>query len=120
MFNNFFNEVRYGMKIIFSASKKFFILKLILSFISSLLPYLPLFLWRRLLNSLVVFTNGNTYDAMRTIVILTGLYCAVLLISKFVDSVEQIVTYKYNDEVNYYIDNLMIDKVSSIFLTQVI
>ena len=116
MFNNFFNEVRYGMKIIFSASKKFFILKLILSFISSLLPYLPLFLWRRLLNSLVVFTNGNTYDAMRTIVILTGLYCAVLLISKFVDSVEQIVTYKYNDEVNYYIDNLMIDKVSSIDL----
>ena len=55
----YFTNVGYASKIIWTASKKYFILKFILSLISSVLPYLPLFLWRELINALVEAIGGN-------------------------------------------------------------
>lgn len=44
------------------------------------------------------------------------LYCAVMLMEKLLDTVSDLVSFKYNDAINYYLDNAMIDKVSAIDL----
>lgn len=112
----YFTNVGYASKIIWAASKKYFILKFILSLISSVLPYLPLFLWRELINSLVEAIGGNAEPLVQKIWWLTMLYCAVMLVEKLLDTVSDLVSFKYNDSINYYLDNAMIDKVSAIDL----
>lgn len=112
----YFQNVGYATKIILAASKKYFILKLILSLVSALLPYLPLFLWRELINSLVSFIGGNSNDLVNTIWLIAAMYCVVMLLEKLIDTLSDLVSFKYNDMINYYLDNMMIDKVSSIDL----
>lgn len=112
----YFTNVGYASKIIWAASKKYFILKFILSLISSVLPYLPLFLWRELINALVEAIGGNAEPLVQKIWWLTMLYCAVMLVEKLLDTVSDLVSFKYNDSINYYLDNAMIDKVSAIDL----
>ncbi len=113
----YFSNIGYASKIIFAASKKYFILKFILSIVSSLLPYLPLFLWRELMNALVEATiGGNAEPLLHQIWWLAALYCIVMLLQKLMDTISEFISFKYNDAINYYLDNVMIDKVSSIDL----
>lgn len=112
----YFKNIGYASKIIFAASKKYFILKLLLSLFSSVLPYLPLFLWRELINALMESIGGNAEPLLQKIWLLAVLYCAVMLIQKLLDTISDFVSFKYNDAINYYLDNLMIDKVSAIDL----
>lgn len=112
----YFTNIGYASKIIWAASKKYFILKFILSLMSSILPYLPLFLWRELINALVEAIGGNAEPLVQKIWWLTMLYCAVMLMEKLFDTVSDLVSFKYNDAINYYLDNAMIDKVSAIDL----
>ena len=107
----YFKNIGYASKIIFAASKKYFILKLLLSLFSSVLPYLPLFLWRELINALMESIGGNAEPLLQKIWLLAVLYCAVMLIQKLLDTISDFVSFKYNDAINYYLDNLMIDKV---------
>lgn len=112
----YLKNIGYASKIIWAASKKYFILKFLLSLISSMLPYLPLFLWRELINALVEAIGGNAEPLVQKIWWLTMLYCAVMLMEKLLDTVSDLVSFKYNDAINYYLDNAMIDKVSAIDL----
>lgn len=112
----YFKNIGYASKIIWVASKKYFILKFLLSLISSMLPYLPLFLWCELINALVEAIGGNAEPLVQKIWWLTMLYCAVMLMEKLLDTVSDLVSFKYNDAINYYLDNAMIDKVSAIDL----
>ena len=115
-FREYIHNIGYASKIIFSASKKYYILKLILSLIQSVLPYLPLFLWRNLLNALVGMVEGDVKTGLHTIWLLAVLYCAVMLLEKLIHTLSEFVSFKYDDAIHYYLDNVMIDKVSSIDL----
>ena len=112
----YFSNIGYASKIIFAASRKYFIWKLLLSLVSSVLPYLPLFLWRELINALVEVTSGDINPFLNKIWRIAALYCAAVLVQKMIDTVSDYVSFKYNDDINYYLDNVMIDKVSSIDL----
>lgn len=112
----YFDNIRYASKIIFAASKKCFILKLILALVSAALPYFPLYLWRELINALVETIGGNDEQLIQKIGWLAALYCALILLKKLIDTISDFVSFKYNDAINYYLDNVMIDKVSSIDL----
>ncbi len=112
----YFTNIGYASKIIFAASRKYFILKLLLSLVSSVLPYLPLFLWRELINALVEAIGGNTNPLLQKIWLIAVLYCVVMLIQKILDTISNFISFKYNDAIDYYLDNVMIDKVSAIDL----
>jgi ATP-binding cassette subfamily B protein len=109
-------SIRYASRIIFAASKKYYVLKLLLSLVSAGLPYIPILLWRELLNALVETISGSIAPSLHRIWLLAILYCAVMLFQNLVDSVSNYISFKYNDAINYYLDNVMIDKVSSIDL----
>ena len=87
------------------ASKKYFILKLFLSIISSTLPYLPLFLWRELINNLTEAIKKNPESLIKIIWALACGYAAVILLEKLLDTISDFVSYKYNDAIQYYMDN---------------
>ena len=106
----------YASKIIFAASKKYFIIKWFLALVSSVIPYLPLLLWRELINSLVDAVGANNETLLHKIWLLATLYCVVMLVQKLLLTVSEFVSFKYNDAIEYYLENVMIDKVSTIDL----
>lgn len=111
----FFSNFVFSVKIIFAASKKYFILKTILSIVAALLPYVPLMLWKRIVDALTTFTeDGKT--AITTILWLVLFYCGVVLMEKLLQAAGNCIGFKYEDEINYYLDNVMVDKVSSVDL----
>jgi len=112
----YFSNFCYAAKIIFSASKKYFILKLVLSLVSSILPYLPLFLWKNLINALVDVLSGNSAPLLKTAWVIAVCYCMVILIERLIGTISEYIVFKYNDAINYYLDNIMIEKVSGIDL----
>lgn len=61
----YFSNFCYATSIIFCASKRYFILKLVLSLVSSILPYLPLFLWKNLINAIVDVLSGNSASLLK-------------------------------------------------------
>ena len=113
---DYFQNIRYASKIIFAASKKYFIFKMLLSILSSVLPYLPLFLWRELINALVDATFGEINSFLNNIWWIAALYCVTMLVQRLLDTVSDYLSFKYNDAIYYYLDNVMIDKVSSVDL----
>ena len=110
----YFTNIRYASKIIFAASKKYFIFKCILSLISSILPYIPLFLWRELINMLVEAISGNI--VVSKIWLFTILYCTIMLLQNLIEKISEFISFKYNDAIDHYLDNMMIDKVALIDL----
>lgn len=112
----YLQDIKYATKIIFLASNKFFFIKIILSVTSSFIPFLPLLFFRRLINSLVDFISQESNSFIEEILIFTSLYCFALLLQKIIDIISNIVTFKYNDMIEFYIDNIMIEKVSSVDL----
>ena len=104
----YFTSVGYASKIIFAASKKYFISEMALTFLFTLLPYLPMFLWKELINSL---TNAMEYGAeplVKRIWFLVFCYAAVMLTEKLLVTISDFISFKYNDAIQYYLDNLMV------------
>lgn len=107
----------YASHIIFTASKKYYIMKLVLSFISAFIPYLPLFLWRGLINALTVSISEDSKPILTTIWVFALCYAAAILFEKLIVSISDLISFKYNDEIQYYLDNLMVDKTASVDLS---
>ncbi len=109
----YLTNFKYAAKIIFAASKKYFILKTVMSVVSSIIPYIPMFLWRELINALSALVSGESDGIVQKIWQFVVLYCVVSLAENLLKTVSDYIVFKYEDEINYYIDNLMVDKVSS-------
>lgn len=104
----------YAVKIIFWASKSTFIMKSILSLISAVIPYLPLLLWRKLLNALTELADHNIASLIEVSIWFAGAYCLSVLAEKAIGIISEYFTHEYEDKINFYLDNLMVDKISSI------
>lgn len=72
-------------------------------------PFVPLYLWKQLLNSLADFQNFGTKKLFFAIIISATVYFVFMFVEKLLGTVQNIVSYKYNDEIDFYIDNLLID-----------
>ena len=112
----YFANFAYAVKIIYSASKKYFILKTVVSVIASLLPYAPMLLWRELIDSLTRLGVEGTERIVKTIWWLVVWYCLITLIEQLLQTVSNYIVFKYEDEINYYLDNVMVDRVSAVDL----
>jgi len=113
---HYVSNFSFAIKIIFAASPKCFLVKTFLSLISSLLPFVPLFLWKNLIDALTEFSQDDSQIILKNIIVLFISYCLIALLEKFVQAISKFLVYKYEDEINLYLDNLMVDKVSSVDL----
>lgn len=109
-------NLKYAVSIIYAASKKYFILVMLLAVGYALIPYLPMLLWRELINTLTTAIGGDPTPFLKTVWLFAVGYGAALLIEKLLRICTDYVDFKYNDAIKYFMDNLMIDKASSVDL----
>lgn len=101
-----------SVKLIYSASRRYFMLYCLMMAVGTVMPYIPLWIMRGLLNDLTSYVMSPSDDLLYSIGILTAGYCAVNLLQVTFGTVEKLIVYKYNDEIDYYFDNLLINKIS--------
>ena len=112
----YLTNLKYAVGIIYTASKKYFILTMFLSLGYALIPYLPMFLWRELINSLTIAVKGDPVPFLKAAGMLALGYGASLLAEDLLRTCYSFVKFKYNDAIKYFMDNLMIEKASSVDL----
>jgi len=112
----YFTNLKYAVGIIYAASKKYFILTMFLSLGYALIPYLPMLLWRELINSLTAAIGGDPAPFLKAAGMLALGYGASMLAEDLLRTSYSFVKFKYNDAIKYFMDNLMIEKASSVDL----
>ena len=103
----------FSIKITYRAAKKYFIIKTILVFGCSILPFINIYFWKKIIDCL---TSTSSYNRLNHLLHYFGLYVLVYLVTAYVKRVSQYVDYKYNDRVNLYVENLLLDKFSEVDL----
>ena len=102
----------FAIRLSFNASKSLFIIKIVLIVLSSIVPYLTIYLWRLVLNHLTSFEL-----LPKIIVNILIIYCLSLFLEKSIGQFSKYINYRYNDEINFYLDNRLVDKISNIDLS---
>mgnify|MGYP002509355201 CR=1 FL=1 len=101
------NNIRYTIAILYKASPRYFRQYWLISVLMAFFPFVPLYLWRALLNSLAhEYQDFNS--AVTSVMTIAIAYCGVMVAEKLMATFEKIVSYKYNDEIDYCIDNMLI------------
>ncbi len=100
------------IKLIYQASHKFFILYSIVIAVETVLPYGPIWIMRHLLNNLTSYHLSPAEALLPSILWSAVAYCAVFLLQIIFETTKKLIAYKYNDAIDYYFDNLLIDKIA--------
>ncbi len=106
----------FSIKLIYTASPRFFFLKALFSIVNALMPFITLFLWKELLE-LLTDNLHHINISVDTIIHVVCVYILILLQQNILEKISEFISFRYNDEVNYYLDNLMVDKVSKVDLS---
>lgn len=115
---NQFKNILYAIRTLFNVSPKYFILYFTITTVTALVQFAPVFFWRELLNLLEEAVTSHTaaYNTMTSVSVAMGLYGLVLLLGEVLKRVERIVSYRYNDEIVYGLDNIMLNKLADMDL----
>ena len=116
-YKTIFGNLKYSVNLLLAASKTLFVLNFIMSIVVALLPYLPLILWKYVINNLTDYVESNSSEKLLIkISIFTVLYCISILFEHCASMIERFVSYRYTDAVEMYLDDYVVDKMSSVEL----
>lgn len=105
--HSIFKNIYFGIKICFSASKFYFLMKLIILFSTTAIPLLNTWLWKEILNSIANFSNGH-----QNIFLCLVIYLIFNTIAYVLNQFDNYVNSRYSDAVRFYIDIKMMEKTS--------
>lgn len=103
------HSLSIAISLLFRASPWYFCINCLLSIGIGFLPILPLLIWRNLFNELVAYLTGASGALLSSIVISTALYGLLIVVQELSRVISQLVSLKYGDEIDYFIENLLID-----------
>ena len=103
-------NIWFGIKICFLSSKRYFLLKCLVLLSTTLLPLLNIWLWKEVLNGIVALDEEIVIYSL-------CIYLAVKLIIYVLAQFEYYVNDRYRDELQFYIENVMIEKTSRMDLS---
>lgn len=113
-YKKFFKSLGTAVALIFRASPLYFCLNCLFSICLGFLPILPLLVWRNLINELATYLSGTGDGALlSTIVFSAAMYCLILVVQESSRVISQLVSLKYGDEIDYFIEHLLIDATVS-------
>ena len=96
--------------LIYHASPLYFCLNCLFSIGLGFLPILPLLVWRNLINGLVAYlSDAGNGVILSTIVISAVLYGFILILQESSRVISQLISLKYGDEIDFFIEHLLID-----------
>ena len=100
-----FKNVWFGVKTCFLASKFYFSMKLLILMFTTVVPLENIWLWQEILNGIVDFENSK-----QVIIGCLTIYLALRLATYLMDRFDDYVQDRYSDELNFYIDAVMMEK----------
>lgn len=111
-FGNTTKNVLFGIKTSFLASHKYFSLKCLILLSTTFIPLVSIWLWKEILNGIV---NINT--AKDTIIWFLVIYLLLKLFTYLLSRFDEYINTRYNDELQFYIEGVMIEKTSRMDLS---
>lgn len=110
-FTSILKNIWFGIKTSFLASKKYFPLKCLILISTTVIPLTTIWLWKEILNNISNITNTKN-----TVILCLLIYLSLKLISYLLQKYDRYLNSRYDDELTFYIEKVMIEKVSRIDL----
>ncbi len=110
---NYLENACFSIKVTYQAAKNYFVMKCALSLLLSLVPVVEIYIWKNIINLLASAVAGGF---SRTLVTYVILYFAVHIIRELIGKASQYIEYKYNDRVNYSVENLLLEQFAAVDL----
>ena len=112
--NEKWKAFRYAVKILYSSAPVLFILKLLFIGIATLFMYIPILILRYIINMLANMGSiQNAHILIKPLLLSFVAYTVFYVVDKIVLRISLIIEYKYNDEIDFFLDDMMIEKISS-------
>ncbi len=105
------DNIRFGMRIALQSSTKYFLIKCIILLCTAITPIVSSWLWKEVL-------NGLTYNVipLKKWLCFIGVYICIELMMKILGHVNTYIESRYNEKINHYVRNIIINKTSQIEL----
>ncbi len=104
-FSGLFRNVWFGIKTSFGASKFYFSMKLLILLSTTAIPLFNIWLWKEVLNGIV---EKNA----RLVLICISVYLGLKFVAYLLDKFDDYVNGRYSDELQFYIETVMMEKTS--------
>ena len=104
-FSGLFRNVWFGIKTSFCASKFYFSMKFLILFSTTVIPLVNIWLWKEVLNGIVA-------KEAEPVFICLVVYLVLKLVAYLLDQFDDYVNNRYSDELQFYIETVMMEKTS--------
>lgn len=111
-FSGLFKNVWFGIKTSFLASKFYFSMKLLILVSTTAIPLVNIWLWKEVLNGIVVYQNSS-----KTVIVCLAVYLSLQLTTYLLAQFNTYVNSRYGDELQFYIEMVMMKKTSRMDLS---
>ena len=99
---------KYSLRLAVKAGGAMFTAKIVLLFLSAISAYLPIFVWRELINTIQDGRDHDLYDLIGLLVF----YGILLFVNKLIIAADKIVSFYYDDNISKYLDDMMINQIA--------
>lgn len=110
---NYLKNASFSIKITYQAAKYYFVLKSALSLLLSFVPIVKIYIWKIIIDLLI---SASANEMLTGLVKYAILYFTVHLAQELIIKMSQYIEYKYNDKVNYYVENLLLEQFAAVDL----
>lgn len=110
---NYLKNASFSIKITYQAAKYYFVLKSALSLLLSFVPIVKIYIWKIIIDLLI---SAPANEMLTGLVKYAILYFTVHLVQELIIKMSQYIEYKYNDKVNYYVENLLLEQFAAVDL----
>lgn len=102
-----YENILFSFNVSYKASRKYFFAKSICLMLLTILPIVNAWIWKNILNAIVKFEWEK-----KVLLIVVLSYALVVLFIELLNKLNTYLTDRYEDEVTFYLENEMIDKIS--------
>ncbi|MBQ9887387.1 MAG: ABC transporter ATP-binding protein [Lachnospiraceae bacterium] len=115
----FNDNIVFCTRIAYRASKKYFVLRLLIHVLTSALPAVTVFVSKLILDELTLLYTGERLieDVLTTLIIILVVYVAVRLIAVLLDKISDVLTDIHQDMISKTVTLGMMDKTNSLDLS---
>lgn len=110
---NYLKKASFSIKITYQAAKYYFVLKSALSLLLSFVPIVKIYIWKIIIDLLI---SASANEMLTGLVKYAILYFTVHIVQELIIKMSQYIEYKYNDKVNYYVENLLLEQFAAVDL----
>ena len=112
-FGSIIKNIWFCIKSCFNASKKYFLIKCVFLLFNTAIPFVTMWFWREILNRLTKDIEINKNIILFCLIAYLSLNLFINLVNRF----DTYINIRYNDELTFYIESVMIEKTSRMDLS---